>query len=322
MSEGTTFGITVSSGTATLCWLTGDGTVTTPETVNLARGDARGVARELADMVRVRRNDVVGLGVAIGGHVAKAHDAVTFAPQLVTADENWFETPIAELLREAMDLPDIYIENDVNCMVEQQRSWGAAQSMDSFAVVYLAPEVIGLGCGICVDGTVLTGVTGGAGEIGHLVVQPNGPRCRCGNRGCLQAVLSAENLVREVNWGNQGQLRTLKDIRTLADSGHAVARRAFKHAGTVLGVALANLINLVDPGDIILGGAEELVQSRDEVFVNAMQESLEKYSFSNLGISTRIWVEPLNAGTAAQGAAKLAYDAFVTTSADKALRIS
>jgi predicted NBD/HSP70 family sugar kinase len=312
MPDGTTFGIALSPGSATLCWLNSDGRPTTPETVSLSHGDPRGVARELSEMVDLRRSDVTAVGVAIGGHLTASRDGVIFAPQLVTVEEDWIDVPLADLLRDVTGIRDICIENDVNCMAEQQRSWGVAKDKESFAVVYLAPEVVGLGCGVCVNGTILTGISGGAGEIGHLVVQPGGPRCRCGNRGCLQATLSAENLAREVNWGKRGQHHTLRDIRALVDSGDPVARRAFERAGKVLGMALANLINLVDPGDIILGGAQELVQRDDDVFIGTMRTSLERYSFSNLGTATRIWVEALNVGTAAQGAAKVAYDKFAT----------
>ncbi|MBT2509911.1 ROK family protein [Streptomyces sp. ISL-98] len=111
----------------------------------------------------------------------------------------------------------------------------------------------GVGAGIIADGRVLRGSTGTAGEIGHLTVDDRGPVCRCGNRGCLEMLVGADHLVRLLGPSHGNDL-TIERLSTLATAGDRGCRRVIADAGRILGVTVANLVNVVNPQRIVVGG--------------------------------------------------------------------
>src|SRR5207237_6469364 len=142
------------------------------------------------------------VGAAIPGHVDHSSGTVVYGQNLKSGGGSWHDERFAARLGEAFEAPAA-IDNDVNSMVVYQQELGVGRGERSFVVVYLAPGMGGIGSGIVVDGKIVRGCSGGAGELGHLVVQPGGPRCPCGNRGCLQAVVGVDTIVRNVNWGER-----------------------------------------------------------------------------------------------------------------------
>ena len=223
---------------------------------------------------------------------------------------------------EAFEAPAA-IDNDVNSMVVYQQEFGVGRGERSFVVVYLAPGMGGIGSGIVVDGKIVRGCSGGAGELGHLVVQPGGPRCPCGNRGCLQAVVGVDTIVRNVNWGEREVVVTdLAGAAQLAEQGDARAVDTFRQAGRSFGQGLAALMNLLNPPLTIIGGPEEIVGSgptprrrgKDgrrkagrsaQLFRDGYEGTLAEYSFAQLEGDCRIEVDRLDLEMAAVGAALL-----------------
>jgi predicted NBD/HSP70 family sugar kinase len=130
---------------------------------------------------------------------------------------------------------------------------GNADTRPSF--VYISGE-IGVGAGLVLEGRLLRGPRGYGGELGHVTIRPDGPPCRCGARGCLEAYTNQEALLRAANLSSspRDDMDPLVRLRALAEGGDATVLRALTDAGTALGVAAADVINLVDVDTVVLGG--------------------------------------------------------------------
>jgi glucokinase len=156
------------------------------------------------------------------------------------------------------------IENDVNLFTLGEWRFGAGRGARNLIGVTLGT---GVGGGLVIDGRLYGGSSGAAGEIGHMVVDPGGPRCHCGSRGCLEAHVAAGAVVR---MGREALRHTTGPLRTIARQAHGrltsqligraarqgdrAARRIWTEIGRVLGIGLANVVNLLDPDRIVIGG--------------------------------------------------------------------
>jgi len=128
----------------------------------------------------------VGVGVGVGGHVDREHGVVRYSAAL-----RWREIDLAGLVAAATDMP-VVVENDANTLAVYEQWCGAGRDVGCFAVVTIGA---GIGCGLVLDGDLYTGATGAAGEFGHLIVDPDGPRCHCGCRGCLESLVGDDAIV-------------------------------------------------------------------------------------------------------------------------------
>lgn len=191
-------------------------------------------------------SELLGLGVAVPGSVDRQGSGVVDAPTL-----GWRAQQVGKVLREYTRLP-VLIENDVNAVTVSERLYGRGREHESFLTVTIGR---GVGAGIIVDGELYRGAAGGAGEIGHLPVDPAGPRCSCGNRGCLEALVGEAALVTAAaERGVPGAGAGLAGLRAAAHAGDAAARRVFADAGAVLGRALAGVVHTVDPEIVLILG--------------------------------------------------------------------
>ncbi len=159
------------------------------------------------------------------------------------------------MLQRKLHVP-IYVENDVNTLTLTEKWFGHGQQVDNFLIVTVGR---GVGMGIVANGQYYHGQGGGAGEFGHTVIEPGGQLCACGKRGCLEAYVGDPGLVRAAQDAvSRGEkLRPVDDVEDLlaqARQGNQVARDIFARAGRLLGLGVANLINLFDPKKIILSG--------------------------------------------------------------------
>jgi len=206
---------------------------------------------------------LLGMGLGLPGLVDSASGTLLFAPNL-----NWTNVPIRSLLQRKFNFT-VYVNNEANMAALGESYFGAAR--DSDFVLYVATGV-GLGGGIVLNRQVLPGAAGFAGEVGHMTMDPNGPRCNCGNFGCLETYVSQWALfrrVREAIEGGQesslGEMTggdldslTLSLIIEAADKGDKVALDAFQETGRYLGIGLANLINALNPQLVVFGGIYSL----------------------------------------------------------------
>jgi len=189
---------------------------------------------------------VLGVGVGVPGAVDRQGNGVVDSTQL-----GWNQVPVGETLRRALHLP-VIVENNVNALAMAERLYGVGRRHDSFLVVTIGT---GVGAGIVVDGVVLRGSSGGAGEIGHTPVLEDGPLCSCGNTGCLEAIIGEAALVRRGrDRGVIGAEAGIAALRAAADAGDPAAASIFSEAGHLLGRTLAGLVQALDPELLILLG--------------------------------------------------------------------
>jgi predicted NBD/HSP70 family sugar kinase len=187
---------------------------------------------------------VVGGVLAIPGPVDQVRGAVHNAPNL-----GWRDVPVATLLQ--LPFP-VQVENEANLAALGELWFGCGLS----DFLHVSGE-IGIGAGLVVRGGLFQGSHGYAGELGHVVVSPDGPACRCGGNGCLEQYASQDALVSAVGDTLVSAGATAGDISWILsrlEAGDTAAVAACERAGWALGVALSSAINLVDPDTIVLGG--------------------------------------------------------------------
>jgi len=193
-----------------------------------------------------RGGRLLGVGIGVPGSVDRQGDGVVVSPQL-----GWNQVPLGATLRRILQLP-VIVENNVNALAMAERLYGTGRRHDSFLVVTIGT---GVGAGIVVDGVVLRGAAGGAGEIGHTPVLEDGPLCMCGNHGCLEALIGEAALVRQARErGIIAETAGMPALRAAADAGDADAATLFGEAGHLLGRALAGIVHTLDPEFVILLG--------------------------------------------------------------------
>jgi glucokinase len=248
-----------------------------------AEGPGR-VAERVRDWLRERSGDghaCVAAGVDCAGLVDGAKGYLYSSPNL----PGWKNIDLAAIFSEHLSLP-VVVDNDVNCAAYGEYRRGAGRGTSCFACVTLGT---GVGGGIVTGGTILRGSSGFAGEIGHTVVQIDGPLCSCGRRGHVEALVGASAIVerahRAMENGNTSVLRdittlTVKDIHDAAVAGDMTAIAVLAETGRYLGYGLCNLVHLFNPEVIAVGGGIAgagdfiLEPARETVKLNVMNERL------------------------------------------------
>jgi glucokinase len=199
-----------------------------------------------ADLVHRGGAGMVGIGVP--GIVDSAAGIARYAANL-----GWREVPFARLLRDRLGVPAV-VGHDVRNGALAEARLGAGVGAPS---VYFLAIGTGIAGGQVNGGVVDDGATGQAGEIGHLVVRPDGPRCNCGNRGCLEAVASASRIASAYR-DLTGQDASAAEVARLVADGDRAARQVWTVAVDALADALAAQIVLTDPGCVVIGGGLSL----------------------------------------------------------------
>jgi predicted NBD/HSP70 family sugar kinase len=249
------------------------------------------VTEELLASCPVDRERVLGVGVGMSGHVNGETGVVLSASLL-----QWDQVPLRRLLADRVGLP-VLIENDVNTLAIAEQWFGPGSQYSSFAVVTVGA---GVGCGLVLDGRLWRGTSGAAGEFGHTVIDPHGPLCPCGKRGCVEAYAGDRALVEAMNRSSATPVGDVAEIAARAHEGDETARRVFVEAGTALGGALATLVSLVNPPLVILSG--EGVSASD-LFMDSLSTALTHNAFSTTADDCTLLVRPLPDETWARGAA-------------------
>ncbi|MFD5448683.1 ROK family protein [Streptomyces sp. NPDC003470] len=182
-----------------------------------------------------------GLAVAVPGLVARDGRTVVRAPNL-----DWHDADLGALL--PSDVP-LAVDNEANFGALAELWLGDGTPRD---FLHVSAE-IGIGAAVVVDGRLLRGTRGFAGELGHMPVHPDGPECACGGRGCLEQYAGEKAVLRAAGV-EPGEDRVGLLAGRAADGDEGV-RRALREAGTALGIALTGAVNLLDPESVVLGGA-------------------------------------------------------------------
>jgi predicted NBD/HSP70 family sugar kinase len=219
-------------------------------------------AKETAEASQLR---LLGAGVAVPGLVDVAGGRLRFEPNM-----GWRDVPLRDQLAERLGMP-VFVDNDANAAALAERYFGAAQGVEDF--VYVVAN-IGLGTGLVIGGQIHYGLSGFAGEAGHTTIDPLGPPCRCGNRGCWERLASLRSLVERVSTPGSPRAAASDpliddgahpvDLTTLLDAargGDALVLEALRETGVYLGIGIANLVNLFNPALVAFGGS--LSQAHD-----------------------------------------------------------
>jgi predicted NBD/HSP70 family sugar kinase len=202
-----------------------------------------GVIGRLATELAERVPSVTALGVGIGGLVTD-HSIVRSAPFL-----DWSEVPLGSMLETITGIPTV-IDNDVVAFTESEHWFGAGRGMDRFAVITLGA---GIGYGLVVHDDIVVDSDSGLGLVGHWPLDPFGPLCPAGHRGCARSVLTQSAISQAVSTA-LGRAVSYDEALDLARDGEPAARRVVDDAGRGLGTLLAAVANLTAPERVILGG--------------------------------------------------------------------
>jgi predicted NBD/HSP70 family sugar kinase len=255
----------------------------------------------VAGTVRARltqRDMLIGIGVAVVGIVRRADGFVTMAPNL-----GWRDVPLSERLAEALDtrLPiAVANEADLGALAELRR--GAALGADH--VLFLSGEV-GVGGGVIVDGSPLAGAAGYGGEVGHVPVNPNGSRCRCGSIGCWETEVGEGALLRLAGHPPDAGREEVDTVLDEAAAGSRGALGALDTVGRWLGFGLAGLVNVFNPQVVVLGG----LFGRIHPFVEGtLRTELDRLALPQSREVVRVVPASLGVDAPLLGAAELAFE--------------
>lgn len=250
------------------------------------------------------------LGVSAPGPMDLKRGVITEAPNL----HGWTDIPLERLIREQTGLP-AWIENDANAGALAEHRLGAGRGSRHLVLVAIGT---GVGGGLVLNGDLYHGASGGAGEVGHMTVDPDGRLCGCGRRGCLEAVasgsalnLAAQDIVKREPDGLVAQIARREDeepdarILDLAvEQGDEAAIAAIRRAGTFLGAGLTNLVNVLNPDVIVIGGSLR----KSELLIATATEAMQRDAFKQHASDVRIVEAELGDEAPAIGAALLAIE--------------
>lgn len=247
--------------------------------------------------------DLLGIGVGVpapleGDHLDK------LSPIILPA---WKDVDLRAAIRPKVSGLPIFIDNDANAGALAEKLWGRGKNYSNLAYIKLGT---GIGSGLILNNEIFRGSAGTAGEIGHTSISADGPRCRCGNHGCLESYVGNPAIIANVtNKLKAGQISLLdhgevsvKKIAAAALDGDPLCTQLVEEAGSYLGIAIANLLNLLNPGLIALGG--ELVEA-GEPFLESVRSTAIGRAIPKAGKEVQIIASDLGVDTVAIGAATL-----------------
>jgi len=251
-----------------------------------------------------------GIGVSAPGPLDINRGVVTKAPNL----PGWTDIPLQERVRELTNLP-AWIENDANAGAVAEHRMGAGRGTRHMILVAVGT---GVGGGLILDGRLFHGASGGAGEVGHMIVDPDGPICGCGRKGCLEAVASGraldkaavEIVAAEPDGAvaraarREGEEPDARILDIAASEGDAAAVEALTRAGRFLGAGLTNLTNLLNPDVIAIGGS---VRNSD-IYLRTAIDMMRSSAFAQHSADVRVVEAELGDEAPAMGAAIIALE--------------
>jgi glucokinase-like ROK family protein len=245
----------------------------------------RTLMRELLVQCGAKTRDVIAIGIGLPGPV-DFEKAQLVNPPLMPA---WDGYSIREDLKTDFSAP-VFVDNDVNLMALGEL-WRMQRGLQNFLVIKVGT---GIGCGIVCHGQVYRGANGSAGDVGHICVDPQGPRCHCGNLGCVEAMAAGPAIARAATEAAQnGQSPLLKqmldergvlklqDMAQASREGDAAANAIVQRSGALVGQMLAAVVNFYNPSHIFIGGS---IQKIGPLFLAAVRQSVYHRS---LALSTR-----------------------------------
>ncbi|HEV7754693.1 MAG TPA: ROK family protein [Mycobacteriales bacterium] len=259
-----------------------------------ALAHAAATVHRLVEGLGARRTLVAGAALGLPAPVDLRTGAVGSGNIL----PGWVDRRPAAELAELLGLP-VAVDNDANLGALAEATYGAARGMSD--VVYVKVST-GIGAGLVLGGEVFRGSTGLAGEIGHVPVDPDGAVCRCGNRGCLETVVSVTHVLRLLQPAHREPLDVARVVE-LVEAGDVGAARVLRDAGATIGRVLADLCNGLNPEALVLGG--ELSQV-GEALLGGVRESIGRSAQPGIVRALRVLAGTLGPRAQLLGAVALA----------------
>ncbi|HSV86805.1 MAG TPA: ROK family protein [Levilinea sp.] len=257
------------------------------------------------------RDEIDGTGVGCAGHI-------DYARGLVLANSNlpgWRCHPLRDLLQARLGLP-VVLDNDANCAAWGEFRLGAGRGARHMCYLTFST---GCGMGIVIDRRLYRGATGTAGEIGHTVVNPDGPRCSCGKRGCLMSYacgMALDEMARGcIECGEETLLKELcgecpqqvkaEQVAEAARQGDAVALRLLEIAGRYFGIGLSTVVQVLNPDTIVIGGGLAHI---GPLLLHPCQRAMNEYIHPVLAGSAQVKLSELWHDAGLLGAGLLVWD--------------
>jgi len=290
------------------------------ETSKLSTKHERGVDRVIE---RIARNittavdeadltfkDIAGVGIGAPGAVNFEAGTVIFAPNM----EGWKDVPLKKALEKLLDVP-VFVENDGNIAVLGVHAAEFKSKPRSMVGIFVGT---GIGGGLILNGELYSGFSHTAGEIGHMVLDVNGPKCGCGNKGCFEALASRTAMFQQIKAGvKDGQKTILTDklgddleglrsgeLRKALRSGDKFVDRIVEAAAEYIGIGVANLVNIFNPEVVVLGGG--VMEALEDEMMSIIVETAQDYAMPGTMEGVEIVASKLGDKAGITGAAVLA----------------
>jgi len=246
---------------------------------------------EVIDKSGIKPSQLGGIAVAYAGLVDIDKGIVTEAPNL----PHWNNVPLRDMLVDRFKMP-AFVINDASAAALGEHRLGAGKELNNLIFITVST---GIGGGIIINGELYNGTDGCAGEIGHTVVQLDGPECSCGRRGCWESLASGTAIARMAKEGlRSGEKSILLDmtygviddvraetVAAGARKGDALCKRVINQAACYLGIGLGNLVNIFNPQMIIIGGG---VSAMGEMILRPARRSMKEHAFKLPASTVRV----------------------------------
>lgn len=245
------------------------------------------------------RADIAGCGVAIAGPIDARTGRIAHGAILPT----WVGFRPIDRLRQALQLP-VHLDNDANLGALAEVTWGPYADVAHLCYVKVAS---GIGAGLVLSGEVYRGALGITGEIGHMPSTEHGPVCRCGNRGCLEAVASTTTMLESLAQSGLVEAGAGVDrLIELVRRGDPVAGRILEDGAVAIGQAVGTVVNILNPAVAVIGGP---LAPLGDLLLNPMRRGMRRFASPTAGTATELVVSSLGDRAEALGACSLVFAA-------------
>jgi glucokinase len=268
------------------------------------------VIDRLLTLTDIAPHQLDSISIAAAGVINLDQGIITVSPNL----PGWHNVPLRDIMNEKYKI-NTFLVNDANAAALGEHRFGAGKGVNN--LIYLTVST-GIGGGIIINGKLYSGSCGIAGEIGHMSIDINGPRCNCGNIGCLEVLASgtavAKEAIRRVSHGEESSLTrivegkleniTAKEVALAAQEGDSLASEVISRAATFLGIGMVNLVNIFNPEMIIVGGG---MAKMGDLLLNPARRIVKERAFPLAAQAVRIVPAQLGDNAGVLGAATFAF---------------
>jgi glucokinase len=265
---------------------------------------------DAVDEADLQLKQIVGIGVGAPGAVDFESGTVIFAPNL----EGWKDVPLKKQLEKRLGIP-VFIENDANIAVLGVHVAELKSKPRTVVGIFVGT---GIGGGLIVNGELYSGFNHTAGEIGHMVIDVNGPKCGCGNKGCFEAVASRTAIFQQIKSGIKEGEKTLLtdmlgdgledlrsgDLRKAIRRGDKFVSKIVEQAAEHIGIGVANLVNILGPDVVVLGGG--VIEALEDEMMGIITKTTKEHGMPGTLKGVEIIASKLGDSAGITGAAVLA----------------